>query len=170
MGPSARAAALAILLVALVAAPASADTFTVNTTLDGTDSTSTDGICSASLPGVTACTLRAAVQQANTTPAADIIVLPANPKPYTLTLNSPSPEDASATGDLDITQPITIDGGGARGTTVQQTRPDRVLDVLSGPGTVTVEGLTITGGAPAAGIGDGAGLRNRRALTELTDV
>src|SRR3954452_9368579 len=115
MGPLTRAAALAILLAALIAAPASADTFTVNTTLDGTDSTSTDGICSASLPGVTACTLRAAIQQSNSTPAADIIVLPANANPYNLTIASGSPEDLSASGDLDITQPITIDGGGARG-------------------------------------------------------
>src|SRR3954467_14287296 len=172
MGLLTRSAALAILGLCLMAGPAAAQgprTFTVNNTGDGGDVNIGNGACSANSL-TTVCTLRAAIQEANSTTDADTVILPANANPYTLTLSSPTPEDASATGDLDITQPLTIDGGGARGTTVRQTVADRVFDVRSGPGTVTLEGLTITGGAPTAGVGDGAGLRNSRALTQLTDA
>jgi CSLREA domain-containing protein len=102
--------------------PAHAATITVNTTNDELNS---DGDCS----------LREAIQAANTDATvdacttgsgADTITLPAGT--YTLSLAGAS-EDANATGDLDITSVITIDGADAASTTIDGGGLDRVLDV-----------------------------------------
>src|SRR3954451_23504670 len=142
MGPLTRAAVMAICLLCLTAGPAAAQgpqTFTVNSTTDQPDAT-LNGSCDTGMLTVGVCTLRAAIQEANNTSDADRIVLPANANPYTLTITGTPGENAAATGDLDITQPVTINGGGARGTVVRQTVADRVFDVFSGPGTVILNG------------------------------
>src|SRR4051794_19788825 len=136
MGPFTRAAALATLGLCLVVGPASAQSvshrFTVDTTRDVVDNGIGDGFCRTGVAAPTGCSLRAAIQEANFTPAADVIVLPANANPYGLTISSGSPEDLSVSGDLDVTNPLTIEGGSARGTVVQQTVTDRVFDVRGG--------------------------------------
>src|SRR5207248_424021 len=59
--------------------------------------------------------LRDAILGANATPGADVITLPAGT--YTLTIAG-ADEDAGATGDLDITDDLTINGAGAATTII----------------------------------------------------
>ncbi len=117
------------------AAPASAVTIAVDSTADA------DG----------ACTLRHAITAANGDAptggcaggsGADTITIPAGT--YTLT-RAGAGEDANATGDLDVTSGLTIQGAGAGSTTVDAGGLDRVFHVIGGV-TVTIRGLTITGG------------------------
>src|SRR5687768_17186431 len=85
-----------LLLLVLVAVPARAAGFTVNSPIDAADASPGDGVCASSAG---ACTLRAAIQEANTTPTADTITLPSGT--FALTIGGRG-EDAAATGDLDI--------------------------------------------------------------------
>jgi len=87
-------------------AASAATTFTVTTVLDTVDANPADGIC-ADAGGQ--CSLRAAVMQANSSAGADTIIVP--PGTYTLMLAGRD-ENASATGDLDITDAVTIIGAG----------------------------------------------------------
>src|SRR3954470_10877792 len=78
-------------------------------------------------------------------------------------------EDANAGGDLDITASVTISGAGASASIIHGTLDDRVLDVLTGT-TVSIAGVTITGGhAPAGAAGAtgsrGGGIHNAGNLT-----
>ena len=126
--------------------PAHAATITVNTNADEFDTGS-------------GCSLREAIQAANTNAAfggctagsgADTIDLPAGT--YTLTIAGAG-ENANATGDLDITENLTINGSGATTTIVQAcdssggpcTGIDRVIHVS---GTSVISGLTIQNGSP----------------------
>lgn len=61
------------------------------------------------------CSLRGAIVAANA--GADTITVPASATPYTLS-RAGSGEDAASTGDLDITDELTITGAGARTTSV----------------------------------------------------
>ncbi|MGH9144763.1 MAG: CSLREA domain-containing protein, partial [Vicinamibacterales bacterium] len=133
-----------LVLAALLATPSIglATTFTVNSTLDAVDATPGDGICATA---GAVCTLRAAIQEANALAGADTIVVPAGT--YTLTIAGAS-EDAAATGDLDITTTVTVEGAGANLTTVNGGGLDRVFDVLTGAN-VTLRGLRIAGGNTA---------------------
>lgn len=118
------------------------------------------------------CTLREAVQAANTDAAvdacpagngADTIMLPAGT--YLLAMAGKN-EDANATGDLDIVADLTLTGAGAATTIVNGAQLDRVFEI--GPSiAVTLSGLTIRNGASYPY--RGAGLYNRGA-TQLTDV
>jgi large repetitive protein len=148
----------------LASAPARALDFVVNTTADAVDAT-LDGTC-ADAQG--RCTLRAAVQEGNSTPGVDdTIQLPAGV--YKLTVTG-ALEDAAATGDLDVTAVLFVVGAGASTTTIQG-KKDRVLDVFAT--SLSVEGVTITKGkAPKSEDDDeasGGGIRNRGNLV-LTKV
>jgi uncharacterized repeat protein (TIGR01451 family)/CSLREA domain-containing protein len=117
--------------------------FTVNSTADMVDSTPGDGVCATSTGE---CTLRAAIQEANAFGGTNTITLPAGT--YTLTLTGQD-EDAAATGDLDITSDITINGAGASTTIIDANGIDRVFDVNATlGGDLTVSGVTIKGGNP----------------------
>jgi len=102
-------------LGALVSTNAYAVPFTVNSFEDKVDNNLADGVCAAdnppgSPPGTVTCTLRAAIMQANATPAGlDTITL--GPGTYALTWNGAG-EDNARTGDLDIKGPL-----GSRSTT-----------------------------------------------------
>ncbi len=152
----------AVLGLLVAAAPAGAQTFHVDAAVDAVDDSPGDGSC-ATFWG--ACTLRAAVQEANASPGADAIALPAD----TLTLSIPGTfEDNGAQGDLDIKGELTIAGLGARRSIVDGGDRDRVLHVL--PGAVaTVTGVTITNGSapPDDGVDPkgGGGILNRGNLT-----
>jgi CSLREA domain-containing protein len=132
-------------------------TLTVNSTLDAVDADPGNGVCATSGG---ACTLRAAIQEANVWPGADAILLPAGV--YRLTLVGPD-EDQSATGDLDIRDDLTLTGAGAGVTIVDGIGQDRVFHVLTGAGSppimVTISGVTIRNGVVAAP-GGGGGLCN----------
>jgi CSLREA domain-containing protein len=115
-----------LLVLALGTGTASAAAFAVNSTADAPDANPGDGVC-ATASG--ACTLRAAIQEANALNGADVISVPAGT--YTLTLGAgfgdpiepPDPVEplvgcnvlnyADYEGDLDISCPVTITGAGA---------------------------------------------------------
>jgi CSLREA domain-containing protein len=98
---------------------AHAATFTVNSTADAVDTNPGDGVCA---DGSGNCTLRAAIMEANALPGADTITLPAGT--YILTIPGIN-EDAAATGDLDITADLTINGADTASTIIRHERAAR---------------------------------------------
>jgi CSLREA domain-containing protein len=137
-----------------VAAPAQAATFTVNTTADL--SFISGNPCST--PGMPDCSLRAAVEAANVDTVADTIVLAGTE--YKLTIaGGGSPPDPSA-GDIDITNPVTVQGAGAGSTIVNGNQIDRAFSVSSAVTTTPVvfSGLTITGGNNGTAGGNGGAI------------
>lgn len=157
-------AAIVAVSVALRPPAASAASFTVTSTTDAVDVSPGDGRC-ASAGGQ--CTLRAAIQEANAAPGPDIVVLPAGV--YVLSILGQG-ENASATGDLDVTQPLTIAGGGAASTTIDGGGIDRVLHVLGG--TLQLSGLTLRNGKIpfATENGRGGAIYNAGGAVTLSDV
>ncbi|HEX6386435.1 MAG TPA: CSLREA domain-containing protein, partial [Anaerolineae bacterium] len=135
-----------VVLSTQVPATQGAQTFTVNSTADAVDANPGDGVCATV---VAECTLRAAIQEANGLAGADTITLPAGT--YVLALAGAN-EDAAATGDLDITGDLTINGAGAATTTIDANGIDRVMHVPGGA-TVTIAGVTLSNGAATVGGG-----------------
>ena len=131
-----------VVVLLLLSLPAVAQTtFVVNNpNLDTIDAAPGDGIC-ADASGNCSCTLRAAIIEANAFPGADTIILPAGS--YALGINGIN-EDDSRKGDLDITDSLTINGAGALTTKIDGNHLDTVIHVHGG--TVTITGVTITGG------------------------
>ena len=78
-------------------------------------------------------------------------------------------EDASATGDLDITTEIVIQGNGAANTVIDANGIDRVIHVL-GSGDLTLDRLTITGGSTSSGEDGGGILTDSGTVATLTSV
>ncbi|HEY0640073.1 MAG TPA: DNRLRE domain-containing protein [Pseudonocardiaceae bacterium] len=128
--------------------------FDVTTLADGTDADPGDGLCRT---GAGQCTLRAAIQEANSTAAADTITLMAGT--YVLTI-APSGDNGDATGDLDITRPLTISGPGPMTTIIdagaapggappEQAGMDRLIEIGETAGNVTLRGLTLREGYDA---------------------
>lgn len=129
-----------LLLIALAAAsPAQASTFTVDTVIDSVDAVPGDDVC-ADASG--RCSLRAAVQEANARPNADVIVL--GPGNYVLTISGNSEQNAAA-GDLDILNPVTITGAGAATTVIDANGLDRVFEIVNA-GDVTISGVSLQNG------------------------
>ena len=108
-----------------------------------------------------AISLREGIIASNNTAGADQIVLAAGT--YTLTLVGAG-EDDSATGDLDVTDSLTLTGASAATTFIDANGTDRVLHILSG--TNSVEQVTLRNGMSGQ---DGAGIHND-ATAVLTDV
>jgi hypothetical protein len=123
----------------MAAAPSGATGFAVTTTADGGTGS-----------------LRAALDQANAHPGPDLISLPAGT--YTVALAGRG-DDANLTGDLDVLDDVLIVGtAGAGATTIDGAGLDRVFDVVGG--SLSVQGLTITGGDPGvASLQHGGGIR-----------
>jgi len=144
---------LLTLLLAVGSFPVhAAGTITVNTL---TDSIADDGQCS----------LREAVIAANTDTAvggcaagsgADTIVFDASlPSPATFTLTlSGANEDAAASGDLDLSGTLVIQGAAASQIIIDGNGADRVFDIRPGA-TVTISGVTVQHGNPGSGMGGG---------------
>lgn len=156
----------------LFASPAFAEAvITVSTTQDAL---SEDGACS----------LREAVISANTDTAtggcnagngADTIVFdPSLPSPaiFELTLMGAN-EDGAATGDLDLTGILTIQGADANRIVVDGNATDRVFDIRPGA-TIVISSLTIRNGDPGSGGGGGGiivtGGTPRAKLTLLNSI
>src|SRR4051812_12649506 len=105
---------LLVVLLAILAplllqpTPALALTFTVNSTVDEPDATSGDGVCASAPSG--ACTLRAAIMEANFLGGSHAITLPAGN--YVLT-RAPSGTNDASTGDLNVGASLAITGAGA---------------------------------------------------------
>jgi len=146
----------AFLCLLVLSGGANAATFTVTKTAD-----TADGTCDAD------CSLREAVIAANASAGADTIALPAGT--YVLTLTG-TPEEGAQTGDLDITEELTINGDGQATTIIDGdggpldqagVATDRVFEVQQG--TVVLNDITVQGGHPP--VGSGGGIRNAGDLT-----
>lgn len=140
---------LAVFLAGL-ASCASAATFTVtNVDEDQPDVSPGDGECK--IPGLHSpshwCTLRAAIMEANALPGADTIIVPYSAH-IVLTLTGRN-ENAAATGDLDVTDPVTIStpnvSTSARAI-IDANGIDRVFDIRPGAGNVSLINLSIRNG------------------------
>jgi CSLREA domain-containing protein len=146
-------AALVLLVAAALASTAQATKLTVTTTAD--ELTSQDGLCSLREAVATVNAPGAATDCGRASSTSNTIVLPAGH--YVLSI-APTGADDDSSGDLNVTgtTPFTVSGGGATSTVIDATGlGDRVLSVAAGA-TVTLEGLTITGGhAPDGAAGTG---------------
>ena len=126
--------------------------FNVNTTTDENDANKIPGDLS----------LREAIIQSNATPGPNTIVVPAGT--YNLTIAG-SGETLGQTGDLDITNGVTIQGAGSASTIINGNSLDRVFYVLGSGSTipvVSISGVTIEGGrapdASSLGPNNGGGI------------
>ncbi|MGH2654220.1 MAG: choice-of-anchor Q domain-containing protein [Actinomycetota bacterium] len=153
-------ATLAVISLTLLTTPAAAATFIVTRFDDPPP-----GNCDPN-----DCSLREAVIAANTAAGADIIQLSAGT--YTLSIPGTA-EDAAANGDLDVTDPLTIQGTGRDATIINAggaATNEAHFEVMA---SLTMSMLTITGGANTPGLDydsvSGIGLRGTGTLT-LTDV
>ena len=116
------AAGIALAIAALAgmeAAAASPSTFVVNSTGDALDANLGDGTCAT---GAGVCTLRAAIQQANALPGADVVEVPSGT--YEIAI-PPLNQNDITTGDLDITDSVAITGAGAGATIIDAGVPRR---------------------------------------------
>jgi len=150
---------LMVLATIAVANPAEAQVsqrITVDTTVDSVDASPGDGTC-ADADGQ--CSLRAAIQEADASGEVSQLTLPAGAYTFVLA-NAEVDEEASASGDLDITSDIRISGFGA---TINPNGLDRAFDVAEG-GSLTLSGVTITNGFAAGGedpiVGSGGAIAN----------
>jgi CSLREA domain-containing protein len=136
---------LVVAWVLAIAGPAGADqTFTVNRLTDDGD-----GVCDST------CSLRDAIDIANSTAGHDTIVLPAGTLRIQL---SNTDEDNDFYGDFDIKGDLTIRGQGTSTTTVQSfVANQRVFDVVTGATDLTLQDLAVAGGS---GIDFGGGIRD----------
>jgi hypothetical protein len=151
-----RVAVVSLVIIAgfALAGSAQATNFTVNTTTDSVSNTGNP----CNTPNAPNCSLRDAVIAANADALPDTIVLGATT--YKLTIaGGGSPPDPSAR-DLDITNPVTIQGAGAGSTIVDANQIDRAfsVDYTGTTAPVVFTGLTITGGNTGGGIGDGGAI------------
>ena len=137
---------LGLCLAGGIASSQASTTFTVNSTADDIDAVSGDGICE-TMPGNGICTLRAAIRETNARSGPDTIILPSGT--YRLSRLGKF-EDAAATGDLDITDDITIIGAGATRTIIDGNNTDRVFDIFGTPNEarVIIDGVRIQHGNP----------------------
>ncbi len=121
-----------------------AGTFTVNSFADEVDN-NLNGVCATASND---CTLRAAIQEANFSPGADTINLPAGV--FVLSLG-PAGDDVAASGDLDITSDITINGPslGSGMAIIDGNVSDRVIEIHSG--SVTIDRVTIRNAGESGG-------------------
>jgi CSLREA domain-containing protein len=117
-----------------------ARTFTVDSGADAPDAVPGDGRCATA---AAECTLRAAIDEANATPVADVVELTTD-----VALAIPGrDESANATGDLDVTAPLIIRGNGH---VLDAAGLDRALEASQD---LHLEHLTLTGGDPGGGAG-----------------
>jgi predicted outer membrane repeat protein len=142
-------AVLFALAVVSSAAPAASATFTVNSRGDGVDRKPGDGRCSTAAGK---CTLRAAVMEANARSGGDRITLRAGK--VVLGISGTS-EEAGRTGDIDVTDALTIRGAGSRKTIVDGHSLDRIFDVIA-PASLSLSRVTLQHGNATKGDRGGA--------------
>ena len=144
-----RAGAILAAFVALIAIAGGYLAFSGSDATAGADFTvtkqsdSADGVCNND------CSLREAIQNANSDPGPDVIAVPAGT--YILNLGGAN-EDADAEGDLDISSDITIQAMGH--VTIDGNGNDRIFDIRPGATLVSIIGVDMQNGhAPGAGGG-----------------
>lgn len=128
--------------------------FAVNTTQDFVDVSIGNGVA---IDATGKTSLRAAIQEANTLPGADVITLPAGT--YSISRGGAN-EDNAATGDLDIRGVLTINGAGASTTFIDGADLDRIFQVMPGAN-VVISGVTIRNGTAS----NAGGVLNSGTLT-----
>ena len=136
------------LLVTPVESSRAAQTFTVIDPTDAPDA-QLNGVCASTNTG-NLCTLRAAIQEAEFVAGDDTVFLTPGLGDYRLTIGpgaEASGPPSNATGDLDISTNITVEGGGqtAGDVVIDGTGTHRIFDVHLG-GTLTVKNLTLQDG------------------------
>ena len=129
---------------------ASAAVFNVNTLADEVDNDTADGVC---MTATAACSLRAAIQQANASAGADVIELVSGVYNFALVGDR---EELTLTGDLDIHSEITINGMGADQSVIDAMKLDRVFQVHS-DGSLVLNEMTVRNGLVQFG-GAGGGI------------
>jgi CSLREA domain-containing protein len=152
---------LALATWAAGAGAAHAAVFPVNDTRDIADASPGDGVCRPL--NVLVCTLRAAVQEANALPGPDAITVPAGV--FVLSIPNWGDDDldpAGATGDLDLTGQVEIDGEGFGRTVISGGDRSRVFDVQSSADAL-IHDVTIEHGQET--LAGGGGIYNRHGAT-----
>lgn len=152
---------LAMIFIALLALPGRTllaqdpNTIVVNRTEDVVDAAPGNGLCDADPQDkVLQCTLRAAIMEANALAGAQTIFVPSGS--YRLTIPGKQ-EDASRTGDLDLTDYVIIVGRGETQPIIDAAGLDRVFHVVKKDGMkIHLDNLTIRGGDARIG-NDGPG-------------
>jgi len=133
--------------------------------VDTTDDDLSLSACNDGIPDD--CSLRGAIQYANTHDAASTYYVLLGIGTYTL-ISTGAGDDANGTGDLDlIGRTILMFGAGPSQTIIDGNNTDRVLDILSG--NVTIEHLKITHGSAAGGGGGGMLIRDH-AIVSMDDI
>lgn len=155
-----RSLTLALLLAGFIIISGSpqvayAATIIVNTSVDELN---TNGNCSLR-EAIRAANLDINVDACTAGNGADTITLSSGV--YTLAISGQD-DNTDATGDLDISSNVTINGAGANTTIIDGNKLDRVIDVLAGA-TVIINRITIQNGQN--GFACGAGLHNQGTLT-----
>lgn len=163
MNRTRNSAAITFLLVVLsLHFSVQAATFVVDNEIDDIDNTPGDGVCAAEVGG---CTLRAAIQEANALPGLDTISITS----ITCTLSrAGADEDGAATGDLDITDDLTITGVSPETSTIDGGGIDRVLHIHHET-TVELTALTVQNGNGGDNPG-GGGVLNHGNLTLTNSI
>lgn len=138
-------------------------TFTVNQTADLPDANAMDGRCDTNLAlAGDQCSLRAAIQQSNSSPPTDTIKFVSSAA-HKITRSGD--DDNANKGDLDITASVNLEGR-APSTTIDGNGIDRVFSIHSG--LVTMKNLIVRGGH-TGGFGGGYFVKESGKLT-LTNV
>jgi len=138
--PSTARSALA--MACLLALPAQAAVFIVNSTQDINESSPGNGTCNPVGAVGNTCTLRAAIQEANALGGSHTIVVASGT--YALTRVGFN-EEAALHGDLDITADITLINGTNNPPVVFGNNGDRVFDIHSG-GRLRLDNIHVAGG------------------------
>jgi 6-phosphogluconolactonase (cycloisomerase 2 family) len=136
--------------------------FTVDSFFDTVDDNPGDSFA-ADATGRTS--LRAAIMEANASAGSDTITLGSGI--FNLSIEG-TDEDSAFTGDLDITDNLTIQGQSAQITIIDARTIDRIFDVMPGV-SLQLFNVTITGGN-LSGRGDGGGIRVDNGMLQLNDV
>ncbi|MEJ7592856.1 MAG: DUF4347 domain-containing protein [Planctomycetaceae bacterium] len=137
---------------------------TTNDVLDGDTTSVASLLGNKGLDGLIS--LREAIIAANNSTGADTIFLTAGT--FTISIGGQG-ENAAFSGDLDITDSLTITGAGSGLSIIDANALDRVFEVSVGV-TATLEDLTIRGGAMASNDFGGGVLVNNAANLNLTRV
>ncbi len=146
---------LAVLFLFAVTTFAWGKTFKVNSGFDVSDLSPGNELCVAYLiispPFVLPfCTLRAAIEESNDLPGDDLIEL--QPSVMSLTIEGRN-ENVAKSGDLDITETLTIKGRGPDQTVIDGRRIDRLFDIIAGNVTLILKDMTLINGEVSSGGG-----------------
>ena len=145
---------------------ATAAEFNVTDLLDIVDANPGDGKCSTA---ENTCTLRAAIQESNSQPGADIVNVPTGFFFLSLGANQ---EDNAAGGDLDLLDSIDIRGAGVSQTIIDGMQRDRIFDIHQNTQnnvSVHISGMIIQNGSIEYKDGYGGAIYNDANLT-ISDV